>query len=656
METRIGQVRIRYRVPAGQSPAATLASLQNVARQKIADTCDQAFASVFEDDPTVYVIRRVTSRVAVLAKRRTSEIRLAEQWGRNLCTSVVRTIVRNDNDDNLVRFENQSEFVSCFLTRLAVGDAWDRWYFGAFTNYRGLPTEEVVIAVLENNHQIVPQILTRLKRSNALDYVLNVLGRTGQRHVWEKVTRSAPVDNQTVDAFRIFAQAAFGIADVLAIWQTARSEESDVLESYLRTKPISPNWTSGTSLAEAVSSLIRFMVHERLLDVSSVPTDEQVSELREFLGSTFDWLDSAQLFNSVLSIFDASKFTTANREFTLRPRQATPAQKRILRELLIRLQSRNVRLASDSLFAHENLLRIVAALSDVTETSVTSAMIGLLESVVVSAVAIQASSNPVAGLQHLQHGDISSISSSGEAGSHLKAVVDAGELAQSLVSELVHQSIDSTDEEGLQILSDCAGLFLLVRVLQDLRLASAFKEFGCDSIQPLLAGLAISIYKDAAWSNDLLDSGVAAWSGCNVADGRDTLAKLESIDWQQLTSDILETATAQHLLDPSDAIEPIELWDAAPFSHATAASINRLGALLIKAWGRWLPGLAHSSTHYLLDNFTRRPGTIIVGKQRIIADLERRPLDEILKLAGYLADTPPVAWLDNRSVRYRFCK
>ncbi len=655
METRIGQVRIHYRVPAGQSPATTLASLQNVAGQKIGDTCDQAFASVFEDDPTVYVIRRVTSRVAVLAKPRTSEARLAEQWGRNLCTSVVRTIVRNDDDDNLVRFENQSEFVSCFLTRLAVGDAWERWYFGAFTNYRGLPQEEIVIAVLEKNHQIVPQILTRLKRSNTLDFVLNVLGRTGQRHVWEKVIRSGPVDDQTVDAFRIFAQAAFGIADVLAIWQTVRPEESEVIESYLRTRPTSPNWTSGASLAEAVSSLIRFMLQERLLDVSSAPTDERVAELRDLLESTFDWLDSAQLFNSVLSIFDTPKFTTAKKEFTLRPRQATPAQKRILEELLTRLQSGTVRLASDSLFAHETLLRIVAALSD-DETSVSSGTIGLLESVVKSAVAIQASSNAVAALQHLQRGDVSSITSSGDAVSHFKAVVEAGEVAQSLVSELVHQSIDSTDEEGIQIHSNCAGLFLLVRVIQDLRLASAFKEFGCDSIQPFLAGLAISIYKDTAWSNDSLDAGVGAWSGCNIDEAHDTLAKLEAIDWEQLTSAILEIATAQRLLDPSEPFDPIESWDGATFSPAAAASINRLGALLLKGWARWLPGLAHSSTGYLLDNFICRPGTIILGKQRIIADLERRPLDEILKLAGYLADTPPVAWLENRSVRYTFCK
>jgi len=657
MQTRIGQVRIRYRVPAGQSAATALASLQSVAQQKIADSCDQAFANVFEDDPTVYVLRRVSSRVAVLAKQPTSDASLAEQWGRSLCKSVVRTIVRNDDDDNLVRFDDQAQFVSNFLTRLTLGDAWDRWYFGAFHNYRGLPPEEIVISVLEENHEIVVQILGRLRQANSLDQVLGLLSQRGQRHLWEKVIRSAPIDEQTVDAFRIFAQAAFGIADLLALWRANQPTESDLLEAYLRTKPVTPNWTNGTSLADAVSTLLRFMVDERLLNISSTPTDEEITELRELLSSKFDWLDATHLFNSVLSIFKSPQFSTTTRQFTLRPRQATPAQVRILEELLARLQSKNLNLAFDNSRVHETLLRLIAAVSDSTDAAAISATTGVLESVVMTALAIQRSDRPQKALRQLLRGEMPpGLTIDGDIALHLKSVVEAGDAAQRLVMELVQGSLESSYEEGIQIESDCVGVFLLVRVIQDLRLIGKVRECGGEPIQPLLAALAVVVFRDKAWTNEVLEPGVAIWSGFDPTGEASLLASLESLNLDQLTTAIIETVLAQRLIDPPEALESTNGSSVGAFSEQTVVSLSHIVTLLLKAWAHWVPGLRNSSTNYLLDNFIRRSGKIIVNEQRITVELDRKPLDEILKLSGYLDDTPPVAWLQNRTVRYRFSK
>src|SRR5690348_17311901 len=98
MQTRIGHVHIRYRVPRESSAAFTLATLESIARERIAEACDRSLEDVFESDPTVYVLRRVVSRVALLAKQQTSDAQLAEQWGQNLCRAVVRTIVDNSDD------------------------------------------------------------------------------------------------------------------------------------------------------------------------------------------------------------------------------------------------------------------------------------------------------------------------------------------------------------------------------------------------------------------------------------------------------------------------------------------------------------------------------------------------------------------------------
>jgi len=282
---------------------------------------------------------------------------------------------------------------------------------------------------------------------------------------------------------------------------------------------------------------------------------------------------------------------------------------------------------------------------------VTTAVAGLLESVVTSALIIQSSSNPREVLSHIQRGELPrAVSLPTENAVHLKSVIDAGDSAQSLVTELVRRLLESSYEEGLQIESECAGLFLLIRVVQDLRLVATVKACGGETIEPLLAGLAVAICKHNAWSNEAFDQGAAVWAGVETAD---LFAALDHFDWQQLITEIFETATAQRLIDPAETAELVEGFSG-PYSEQTAISLNHVCALLVRAWARWIPGLAHSSTNYLLDNFIRRSGSIIVNEQRLTIELERRPLDEILKLSGYLADTPPVSWLQNRTVRYRF--
>lgn len=645
MQTRIGHVHVRYRVP--RDSGFTVAALEDISRQRIAETCDHALADVFENDPTVYVLRRVVSRVALLSKRQTSEAKLAEQWGRNLCRAVVRTIAYNHDDDNLVRFENQADFVTCFITRLALGDAWDRWYFGAFSNYRGLPLEDIVLSVLRDNQEFVPEIFGRLQKSNALELVINLLGASNQRALWQRTVRGAAADVQTTDAFRIFAQAAFEIVDALSLWTAVRPSAADLLSAYLRTKPHSPDWTNGTSLAGAVTALLRFMVVEGVVNVSVALTDDQVANLNDLLASRFDWLNANHLLNSLLSLFESPQLTTPERAFTLRPVRATPAQQRQLEELLRLVRTQRVQLTGDTAYA--DLLRLLAVFSE-AESS-TANMPALLESVVMTAIALRQSRSPHDALQQLQRGELPSESPSEQASSYFKTVIAAGEPAVKLVAELVQQTEGSTSEYGETIQTECAGLFLLTRAIRDLRLPAALHESGFESIHPLLAGLAIVI-SPSAWSNNSLEAGAAAWCGIEPENVDTNLSELESLNREQFLTIVHEIVAGQHLVDDSRVHEPIA-HVAHPSSAATIEMLEQLCHSLLATWGRWLPGLGNSSSNYMLDNFIRRPGTITVGHRQITVELERRPLDEVLKLSGYLDQTLPVPWLKNRTIDYR---
>jgi hypothetical protein len=72
---------------------------------------------------------------------------------------------------------------------------------------------------------------------------------------------------------------------------------------------------------------------------------------------------------------------------------------------------------------------------------------------------------------------------------------------------------------------------------------------------------------------------------------------------------------------------------------------------VLRVWARWLRQFAASSTPYLLENFIRRPGQVSVGTQEITVDLEPRPLDIVIDVAGYSARLEQVPWLDHRHMR-----
>ena len=62
---------------------------------------------------------------------------------------------------------------------------------------------------------------------------------------------------------------------------------------------------------------------------------------------------------------------------------------------------------------------------------------------------------------------------------------------------------------------------------------------------------------------------------------------------------------------------------------------------------------ADSSIPYLLTNFIRRPGHISTYQNGLLVELEHRPLDMVIDMAGYLAELEAVSWLEQRRVRFR---
>lgn len=71
---------------------------------------------------------------------------------------------------------------------------------------------------------------------------------------------------------------------------------------------------------------------------------------------------------------------------------------------------------------------------------------------------------------------------------------------------------------------------------------------------------------------------------------------------------------------------------------------------VLRTWARWLRRFEKSSVPYLLDNFIRRRGRIYSASDAVVAEMESRPLDIVLEMAGYTADLQNVTWLRHRRI------
>jgi hypothetical protein len=632
--------------------------LDLLAHQRIAAACDHALSENFQNDPAVYVVRRVSARVAVLAPRVTLESRLAEQWGHRLGAAVVRSIAVEKDGDNLVRFANQAQFVVRFLTDFIAGAAWDRWYFGVFRCYREARREDVIFAVLQDNREFFWQIWSGLMQLQVLETVITLLGPHKQLHLWNQVVHASNKQDSP-EVFRFFVQAAFCVLDKLKLWSGARPSESDILETYVRTEPVTPQWTNNLSLAEAVAGVIRFLAQKHFVSFKEM-LETQSFSLEQALTPNFDWLDVRHLTQHIIALAEGSRYTGVARSFLLRPWGTTPAQKYLLEKLRRMVIEGRCRLDARNNTTQANLLRLVAALSDEIDSESVAPLTGILESIVEAWMILKAIPRPAAAVANLRCGSIRPIldtvriAKRDETARHLKAVAHLGEPAIELVEELAAQySETQVKQMGIVIESECAGLFFLVRAVQDIRLAALLKECGFDSISPLLTGLAIRIGGSRAWTDGRLDPGAALWAGIEPAEAVPSLSRLETLDRDKFDAVLVDLLSAQRLIESDEEPAFDSESQSLPCSSATEAMLDRTAARLLRAWARWLPGLGGSSVPYLLRSFIHCAGMIEVGEIDIEVRLARLPLAVVLKMAGYLDDCPAAPWLGTRAVRFR---
>src|SRR5215472_9603123 len=129
MDGRIGLLRCRFKLVGGDQ-AALRGALERIDRRRVTKAWERGLEAVFGTDPTVYAVRRVSARLSTQVSDGMDGAELARRLGEGLAGAVVRAIADDPSDgSNVIRFDDQADYVARFLVDLLDGRAWSRWCY-----------------------------------------------------------------------------------------------------------------------------------------------------------------------------------------------------------------------------------------------------------------------------------------------------------------------------------------------------------------------------------------------------------------------------------------------------------------------------------------------------------------------------------------------
>ena len=482
MDGRVAQLDVTLRIDAGLTTTSGLAErLKDVARDAVISTYAHRMDLILGDDPHVYVLRDVDCPVSLAVGAGTVDADLAARWGAGLAAGVVKAIERADADR--VVFDDQADYVAAFVVDLLSGLAWERWYFGPFHAQRDRPVAEALRNILRENHACLPAIMRSLERRDALERVLEIIGRIDTADLWAEGFLPRSLDD---DEGRLFFAAAVGLIDGIALW-TGAHPGPEVLRAYLVGRPAAVNWRDPRTLATAVLDAVRFLTwhgHVR-------PPHGDTAFIRERLTwslTKLDWLDTTWLNDRLIELIiqGGSEFGGLPTRHT--GEGSTPRQRALLDDLVAVVRERVERLDRGDPRAASNAIRLDAWLSSRDSRWGSDPLVAPITEVVLRAWrSATSASSPAALIAHIRGGDISAAvallpqADRQEAIEAFEALRMLGQPALEVVETLIglrsssstsiSTSADVSDLEKSSIATACAGVWLLARAVLDTRLA-----------------------------------------------------------------------------------------------------------------------------------------------------------------------------------------
>lgn len=709
INARIDHVRVNARIAGDNAQRNRLETrLKRIVHDDLLTAWQQNLARAFQADPdAVYILRTFTMVQTLRLGSDRLDIQIADEWSAGLTRAILQRIARGE-DDALKIFPDMGAYIAHFIDVLLLGRAWYVWYFYPFAHLRSLDAPTAACDLLLEQRDVLPQILTALAELGTLDVLLRRLSPAQTRELWLRGLAAAQLG--ATDAARVLFVQLAALLDALDLWAASKPDMESRYDTFLaQSESLMLDWRDRRSLSIMVQAMFLFLRAQgdlRRLSRSGITglDGRLAAALRSFTYLDTDYLKAAILAG-------------LSREADDTPWQVAlpiPARQRLLIADLIALLRETPTLL-DAPSEAAALLRLYAALvarsARWTDDPLASAF---LERLLRVRSLIQRGVISPAALQHLFKGAIHDALRLVDDAPALYFIAGLGSQAEPVMALLGAEPTASTAQpDGL--LTRCAGIFLLLRPMLDIRLHSLASQYpflpgaASDRWSALLLQLGLRCAGEAAVESGETDPGLVIFAGMDTASALTEVqagwADVSVPDLMAFWSALVNILSGQHLIseeaphvchipiygDPgageaqigedassgvlvmgqvTGAGETVAVEENARFAagiretfRALSAgdtgqpqvdvTLRLMAAALLKTWARWLRQFQSSSIPYLLDNFIRREGRITVSDDDIVIEMEARPLDVVLELAGYFGDLDRVEWLGNRRVHFR---
>ena len=264
---------------------------ERLASEAVLVAFEKAIADVVTDEREVVLLRKVALRFTAFEPEG-SHLELAEQWGRAMATAVQEAIKRND-PDNVRRFADIEEHLVCFLHAIVSQQNADAWYFARLGGSEDsqLPAENQIESLLERHLDCWPEVLAQLSQRGLFPSVMRQVSWPLQQQLWSVGIRGLKVTADRERERPVFA-AALQIVSRICRRQFDSLESNNSFQAYINLPQPETDWSDATHLAEAVYSAIRFVLgrFSLKLDVAAEAEASLTTRIDAAL-QTLDWLD-----------------------------------------------------------------------------------------------------------------------------------------------------------------------------------------------------------------------------------------------------------------------------------------------------------------------------------------------------------------------------
>jgi len=589
MESRIGHLHYRVRLARG---ARAPAGLEEVARERVGEALGAALDAAFGDDPAVYVLRSIRADVAVDVSARQPDRVVAERWAERLASAIARAVAE-EGDDGVARFEDEAEFVARFAGDLVDGVAWERWFYGAFAELRPLGRAAALRAVLLEHRDDLSEILAWLVRHGSLERVLAALD--------SHTLATLGLRQSEPELLRPLLAAAVRIAAAVGAPPLTGVSVDDLLGRQLQASSGVPSWRDRGALADAVLDALEMLLREHVVTLPAGEPADALLERAEPVLAELDWLDLDRLTEGMAELF-AGPGARPDRS-AARPAHRPP-QLDLLGELAAAVRAGSVTLDGRDPASASNFLRLLAALAagpgrrsrdrDAPETI--AALLAAVDRVASHSAATEAWALLAAGDEP---GAWRRCAAAGVPAADLELLRAAPDVVRALAP--AGAGVQGS-HASRWIDSPSAGALLPLRAAFDLRIPE-LAAAGDPPFPELLLAVALCL------------------GGPSALEPRPDAGLSAALGFEQ----------------PPNVQALPEAW--------AGESIDDIAGTVLRAWAQWLRGFADSSSAFLLERFVRRPGRVAVVHGRAIVELEPRPLDLLLEMAGYLDPLEREAYL-----------